>query len=210
MYASVHRQMIVKRMYDSLTAEGSPFKLRDEKGAKSIISADGRVALTHLESTLLQAGRKSKEMFKRGVLETFEKELAPGGQPGDGSRKRVNLATFSTGTEKKTPKTRATSAAATHIEDLQKAIGALTKGNGKMALGVPAQHCTLSGVPHGVSKSKASDIINKYAKGASDKIDPGKTTKPHTCAIDMATIIHSLPPQGFPDKASRTKKPLQT
>ncbi|CAB1121562.1 unnamed protein product [Ectocarpus sp. CCAP 1310/34] len=167
-YASDHRRKIVDKIHASLVAEGSPFKLRDEKGAQSIISADGRVALAHLESTMMEAGSKSVDMCRRGVLETFEEELGPGGQAKDAARKRVKLATFNTGTEKKT-KTRAQGAAPTHIEDLQKAIGALAKGKGKMALGVPAQLCSLAGVPHKTSKSKTLDIVVKHAKGASGK-----------------------------------------
>ncbi|CAB1097954.1 unnamed protein product [Ectocarpus sp. CCAP 1310/34] len=53
--ASEHRIVQVSKMFQSVTAEGSPFRLCDDKGASEIISAGGRVALERLEETMLDA-----------------------------------------------------------------------------------------------------------------------------------------------------------
>lgn len=69
LYASQHRTLFVAKVYAALTANGSPFRLDDEKGRVSVISADGRVALPQLEATMLEASATSTTMFKTLTLQ---------------------------------------------------------------------------------------------------------------------------------------------
>ncbi|CAN0353233.1 unnamed protein product, partial [Pylaiella littoralis] len=54
-----------------------------------------------------------------------------------------------------------------------------------------------SGGLHGISKSKAVAIVDKFGQGATAKLLPKQMPVPHTCAIDTATIVHQVSPQSY-------------
>ncbi|CAB1112218.1 unnamed protein product [Ectocarpus sp. CCAP 1310/34] len=64
LHASHHRTILVKKVFDILTAAGSPIKLTDEKGRLSVISADGGIALPHLEKRMLRARETLTSMIR--------------------------------------------------------------------------------------------------------------------------------------------------
>ena len=69
----------------ALTTVGNPFRLLDEGGRQHEVSADGRVALEHLERTMFDARKTSQAMWKVGVPAEFA-ELREHGAEGGGIR----------------------------------------------------------------------------------------------------------------------------
>lgn len=55
---------------------------------------------------------------------------------------------------------------------------------------MPVQMGSSVAVLHGISKSAASNIISKFASGASTISLPNELPQPHMRAVDMAAIIH--------------------
>lgn len=66
-----------------------------------------------------------------------------------------------------------------------------------MVSGPPPQMGDSKGGMQGFSKSKAIDIVSKFAEGDFSKPLPAEIPVPHTVAIDMATVVHSVAPLGY-------------
>lgn len=197
-YASIHRQRTVDKMADELLSQKSPFKLSSGEGRAKTIAADGRVAFEDLERAMLSSRQTSENMWRVGVAAQFP-ELRRHGAEGGKMRKRVQLDTFTTEPTKKKPKTRAQGVQDRQIDDLKKIVETLAKeGNRKddapiMVSGMPAQMGSFAGHLH---------VISKFGPGAMRTAPPRDLDVPHTCAIDMATIIHQVGPKQRIDSSS--------
>ncbi|CAB1096161.1 unnamed protein product [Ectocarpus sp. CCAP 1310/34] len=209
-YASAHRTRSVEKMCEILTDEESPFRLQSESGRTEIISADGRTALKVLEESMLAAPETLAQMWENGVKGEYV-QLNPDRSDRDAPRKQVRLPTFSSAPEGRKSNTRVSSKAARHIGDLKQYVAALSKsrtGGTPIVAGPPPQMGDSKGGMQGFSKSKAIDIVNKFAEDAISKPPPADIPVPHTCAVDMATIVHSVPPLAY--VASRSRNRLLT
>lgn len=136
-------------------------------------------------------------------------ELDPERSERDKSRKQVRLPVFSSSSVAKTVVPRGTGKQTRHIRELKKTISVLSKsgtGGTPMVSGPPPQMGDSKGVMQGFTKSKALDIVSKYADGAISKQLPAETSSPHTCCVDMATIVHQVSPQAYgTNRRSRTR-----
>lgn len=211
--ANARRTRVVEIMSSELVREGSPFRLTDQNGRTKVVAQDGRVALPHLEEAILRARSTSNHLWTTGVALRFP-ELVHGPNHGVGMRKRGGFETFSDGIKRKKPKPRAQSVVEKRVDDLEKIVAAQSRdiaaqSKGQQAAAGPAssggQPLLVSGMPpqmgfysghlHGISKSKAKGIVEEHASGAMRVVVPKDSAVPHTCAIDMATVVHQVSPR---------------
>lgn len=203
--------MSVRKMVEVLTAEESPFRLQSASGREDLISADGRTALKVLEQSMFAAPETLAQMWENGVKDEFC-VLDPDRSQRDAPRKQARLPTFSSAPEGRKSTTRASSKQSRHIADLRKYVGALSRsrtGGTPLISGPPPQMGDSKGGMQGFSKSKATDIVTKFAEGAISKSSPEELPVPHTVAIDMATIVHSVSPLAY-GATSRSRTRLRT
>lgn len=210
--ANARRTRVVEIMLSELVRDGSPFKVTADDGRAKVVAQDGRVALPHLDEAILRARTASNDIFKNGAAARFP-ELARVTNDGVGMRKRGWFDTFSDGIKRKKSKPRAQSVVEKRVDDMEKiiaaqsrdlaakskdpqaAVGKASGGKPLLVGGMPPQMGFYSGHLHAISKSKAKGIVEEHAPGAILHAVPKELDVPHTCAIDMATIIHQVSPR---------------